>query len=530
MPRKNQYKPLPPLETVAMHIIKYWKMRKTDKQILELLKEKHIDTNRYGLGLTRFIEMREKMGLLRTRKQDHDVESIRQAMIRLREQYPNAGAREMISLLFHEEDILVSRSVMTSYFEIYEPELIKQRRANRLRRKQFWAAGVNDILAVDQHDKWKYKFGLGLHTGIDPFAGYIHWIKVWWTNSNPRLILSYYLDTIEQLGFMPMVTQSDPGSENYGIANGHTFLRHWHDPSLVGTLQHRWMRQKKNVKPEIAWSQLRRRFTPGFEDLLDVGVNEAWYDPDDYLEGMTFRWIFIPWLQRELNAYKDRVNNTAKRADKNKILPHGVPLDIYESADRYGVLNFKIDIDKRAVQEARVLYAPPAHEVFELVPPTFSSLAAEFYHELGEPTVTRNTVWDVYLQLRRKFQQFEAIPPAVRDEWKTKITLSRNDVFEEMELTPNLIELPRGMDDLEDGGTYYMGGVNNGHGLGMYTFCFKFSNCKTDAECNYHIDEAMSAQLDEMMNVDEPMWTNEEEAPEMYVQFSDEESDDGDQW
>jgi hypothetical protein len=83
---------------------------------------------------------------------------------------------------------------------------------------------------------------------------------------------------------MSLVTQSDPGSENFGIANGHTMLRHYHDPSLVGTLQHRWMRHKSNVKPEIGWSQLRRRFTPGFEDILDLGVENGWYDPDDYLE------------------------------------------------------------------------------------------------------------------------------------------------------------------------------------------------------------------------------------------------------
>jgi len=77
---------------------------------------------------------------------------------------------------------------------------------------------------------------------------------------------------------IPLVSQSDPGSENYGIANAHTTLRHLHDPSLVGTVQHRWMRQKKNVKPEIAWSQMRRRFTPGFENLLEVGVTNDWYD------------------------------------------------------------------------------------------------------------------------------------------------------------------------------------------------------------------------------------------------------------
>ncbi|KAJ7748183.1 hypothetical protein DFH07DRAFT_775804 [Mycena maculata] len=94
--------------------------------------------------------------------------------------------------------------MVTEYFSVFEPELVKEHRKNRLRRKRFWAAGVNDIWAVDQHDKWKYKFGLALHTGIDPFIGFTHWLKIWWTNSNPRLVLSYYLDEVEEQGFFLM--------------------------------------------------------------------------------------------------------------------------------------------------------------------------------------------------------------------------------------------------------------------------------------------------------------------------------------
>ena len=83
---------------------------------------------------------------------------------------------------------------------------------------------------------------------------------------------------------IPMITQSDPGSENYGIVNGHTYLRRWHDPNLMGTLQHRWMRQKKNVVPEIRWSQLRRQWSPGFENVLDRGLHEDWYNSVDPIQ------------------------------------------------------------------------------------------------------------------------------------------------------------------------------------------------------------------------------------------------------
>jgi hypothetical protein len=49
------------------------------------------------------------MGLHWTHQQAHTVESIRNAMVKLRAIYPNAGVREMASLLFHEKDMSVAR-------------------------------------------------------------------------------------------------------------------------------------------------------------------------------------------------------------------------------------------------------------------------------------------------------------------------------------------------------------------------------------------------------------------------------------
>lgn len=91
------------------------------------------------------------------------------------------------------------RRVIFDYFTQYEPNLIRLRKAQRLRRRHFWAAGVNDIWTVDQHDKW-LRFGLALHTGIEPFSGKILWIRVWHSNRNPQLILTYYLDVVKQCG------------------------------------------------------------------------------------------------------------------------------------------------------------------------------------------------------------------------------------------------------------------------------------------------------------------------------------------
>jgi hypothetical protein len=98
-----------------------------------------------------------------------------------------------------DQALLDTRGVMREYFTTHEPHLVRQRKVNWLQRCRFWATGVNDIWTIDQHDKW-LRFGLALHTAIEPFSGHILWLKVWHSNRNPQLILSYYLETVEKFG------------------------------------------------------------------------------------------------------------------------------------------------------------------------------------------------------------------------------------------------------------------------------------------------------------------------------------------
>ncbi|KAG1738724.1 hypothetical protein EDB19DRAFT_1636175, partial [Suillus lakei] len=347
------------------------------------------------------------------------------------------------------------RNVVISYFAAYEVGLVHQWKARQLQQRRFWAAGVNDLFTVDQHGEW-LRFGLGLHTGIEPFLGHILWIRVWHSNRNPQLILTYYLDTIKKLGYIPIITQSDPGSENYGIANAHTMLCQMYDSSLHGTLQHRWMRTKKNVMPEIAWSQLRQCFTPGFESLLDEGVVSGWYDIDNVLQVMVFRWVFIPWLQCELDRYQDHVNNTAKRRDRNKVLPHGVPNLIYDTPEDFGAMGFKVTIDQDGIDHVRHTYIKPDHPVFDLVPQPLDHYIQHHYDDLGWPPVTRQSAWRIYLDLLHSIQLAEQLLPLI----------VYGDVDED-----NLPLLEHQRELLCADSTYYMGGVHGGLGLGTSFVC-----------------------------------------------------------
>ena len=79
------------------------------------------------------------------------------------------------------------------------PADVQARSAGRIRRRVFYAAGVNHIWALDQHDKWK-RFGLRLHIGVETFTGFILWLTIWWSNSNPKLVAWQYIDAARRVG------------------------------------------------------------------------------------------------------------------------------------------------------------------------------------------------------------------------------------------------------------------------------------------------------------------------------------------
>jgi hypothetical protein len=94
---------------------------------------------------------------------------------------------------------LFFRQLVGHLLKIVEPEKVEQRRRRRLKRRRFWAAGVNDVWPQDQHDKWG-RFGLWLHAGLEAFSGEINWLRIWWTNKNPVLIASYFIHACRKIG------------------------------------------------------------------------------------------------------------------------------------------------------------------------------------------------------------------------------------------------------------------------------------------------------------------------------------------
>lgn len=155
---------------------------------------------------------------------------------------------------------------------------------------------------------------------------------------------------------------------------------------------------------------------------------------------------------------------------------------------------------------------------------------------MGEPPVTRETCWNVYLQLLAGFRALDAahqVPHDIDVEWGYALTMAGDAHAKDIELMPDLQPLKNSEDVVGPSGSYYMGGVNSGVGLGksMLHSTLEGSNGIFDT-----VDAEQSAQLDRMMDEDEPNVEGvhpDDDDGEIFAWFSDEECADGsdlDEW
>ncbi|KAA1471497.1 hypothetical protein DENSPDRAFT_776760, partial [Dentipellis sp. KUC8613] len=384
----------------------YWYLGMSDIDVASHVMD-HFDKETYSMSVFTVRRRRKEWGLKSTRKQGHTVQSIHERVQAIKKRFPDIGAETLRKALLQNEKIRVSRTVVAEYLRITEPDAVARRRHRKFKRKKFVAVGPFDMWCIDQHEKLK-RHGLFWHVGLDPYPGVTHWCRVWWTVKNPTLITKFYLDAARAVEGIPLTTQSDPGTENFGVAYAQTALRHRLDPSLAGSIQHRFFRKHGNIKPEIFWSLFRRGFIAAFEAMIDDGVEKGWYDVGDPLEMLTFRFVFIPYLQRETDDWVHLRNWTKRRADRKKILPNGIPMLVMQKPHQWNAANYKIPVPSDIFNEIEAVYAPPDDPVFKLVPDEFLVRATAAWASMGSPEPQFETVWDIYREILARLRSMPA--------------------------------------------------------------------------------------------------------------------------
>lgn len=125
---------------------------------------------------------------------------------------------------------------------------------------------------------------------------------------------------------------------------------------------------------------------------------------------LVFLWLALPWLQAELDSFKYQLNHTARRADKNKVLPHGIPVLITEKPQNYNSDCFKVSeklsrslclahsrhctkvlVPDELFDEMKQRWAPLNHPVFNITLSIFDRKAQELYTALGSSDVSSDS-------------------------------------------------------------------------------------------------------------------------------------------
>lgn len=90
----------------------------------------------------------------------------------------------------------VTRKVVAIVQKHLDPDGVKLRKQNRLKRRIYYSLGPNWVWHIDGYDKLK-PFGFSIHGAIDGFSRKILWLEVCKSNKDPKVICSFYLNKVK---------------------------------------------------------------------------------------------------------------------------------------------------------------------------------------------------------------------------------------------------------------------------------------------------------------------------------------------
>lgn len=151
------------------------------------------------------------------------------------------GYRAMQNKLRQEHGLNVPRDLVHDVMYDLDDEGLAARcpvRKQKKKKGHFITKGVNWVFSLDGHDKLMgYKnstFPLAVYGCLDTASRKLLWLKVWVSNSDPKLIARWYLEYLYESKTMPCILRLDKGTETVAITTMHAFLRQGHgdmDPS-----------------------------------------------------------------------------------------------------------------------------------------------------------------------------------------------------------------------------------------------------------------------------------------------------------
>ncbi|KAM7427620.1 hypothetical protein ABFA07_021268 [Porites harrisoni] len=228
--------------------------------------------------------------------------------------------------------------------------------AKKKRQKgNFTTRGTNWVHSLDGHDKLmgyqNSTFPLAIYGCLDTASRKLLWLRVWTSNCDPKVIGRWYFDYLYETRVMAAMLRVDRGTETGVMATLHSFLRRHHgdmDPSdsvVYGP--------STENQIERWWRELHKRLEKYYKGHLCWLKDKGHYHPHDDKDRILLAFIMIPLIQKDLDVFKESVWNTHRiRAQKDTILPDGIPSHMYSFPEQYGLEECGLPVTEEQLKEA----------------------------------------------------------------------------------------------------------------------------------------------------------------------------------
>jgi len=196
-----------------------------------------------------------------------------------------------------QHGLTVAREDVRCILSILDTAGVAMRTSRRLRRREYFAKGPNFLWHFDGYDKLK-PYGLCISGCIDGFSRMIIWLNVYKTNSDPKVIASYYTDAVIERSGAPLRIRADRGTEN-----GHVeaFQR-----LLVNDASFIYGRSTANQRIESWWGILRRECAQFWMDCLEELKDNGYFD-GGFLDKSLIQFCFSSLVQVRKSFEKNRI-------------------------------------------------------------------------------------------------------------------------------------------------------------------------------------------------------------------------------
>ena len=146
------------------------------------------------------------------------------------------GYREMYHKVRQDHELKVPRDLVHAAMYDLDPKGLEARgpvgKKKAKTKGSFSSKGPNFVHSLDGHDKLmgyqNSTYPLAVYGCIDTASRKLLWLRVWVTNSNPKVIGRWYLEYLYETKVIPSMIRLDRGTETGTMATIHAFLRRNH--------------------------------------------------------------------------------------------------------------------------------------------------------------------------------------------------------------------------------------------------------------------------------------------------------------